>query len=42
MSNDQDSMVKNIWSLETHGDPLGKVRDLIAGIWMNLDWLECS
>ena len=34
MSNDQDSMVKNIWSLETHGDPLGKVRDLIAGIWM--------
>jgi formate dehydrogenase subunit beta len=29
----------NQWSLETHGDPLGKVRDLIKQIWLesNLD-----
>jgi formate dehydrogenase (coenzyme F420) beta subunit len=26
--------VNNVWSLETHGDPLGKVRDFIASIWL--------
>ena len=26
--------MKNIWSLDTHGDPLGKVRDFIARIWL--------
>ena len=27
-------MVNNVWSLETNGDPLGKVRDFIAQIWL--------
>lgn len=26
--------MNNTWSLETHGDPLGKVRDFIAKIWL--------
>jgi len=26
--------MSSIWSLETHGDPLGKVRDLIRTIWL--------
>jgi formate dehydrogenase subunit beta len=27
-------VLNNIWSLETHGDPLGKVRDFIAKTWL--------
>ena len=27
--------MNNQWSIETHGDPLGKVRDLIKQIWSN-------
>jgi formate dehydrogenase subunit beta len=26
--------MNNVWSLETHGDPLGKLRDFIAKIWL--------
>src|SRR4030043_1607058 len=26
--------MNNVWSLDTHGDPLGKVRDFIARIWL--------
>src|SRR4030042_6592758 len=26
--------MNNLWSLDTHGDPLGKVRDFIARIWL--------
>jgi formate dehydrogenase subunit beta len=31
--------MNNQWSLETHGDPLGKVRDIIKKVWLesNLD-----
>jgi formate dehydrogenase subunit beta len=28
--------MNNVWSLETHGDPLGKVRDFIANIWLEI------
>ena len=27
--------MNNQWSIETHGDPLGKVRDLIKQIWLS-------
>ncbi len=27
----------NQWSLETHGDPLGKVHDFISQIWLEAD-----
>ena len=26
--------MNKVWSLETHGDPLGKIRDFIAQIWL--------
>src|SRR4030042_6958351 len=26
--------MSNLWSLDTHGDPLGKVRDFITRIWL--------
>ena len=26
--------MSNVWSLDTHGDPLGKVRDFIARLWL--------
>ena len=26
--------MSSIWSLDTHGNPLGKVRDLIRTIWL--------
>jgi len=34
MGNSGGIVVNNVWSLETHGDPLGKVRDFIAKIWL--------
>ena len=29
--------MSNVWSLDTHGDPLGKVRDFITKIWLEID-----
>ena len=29
--------MNNLWSLETHGDPLGKVRNFITKIWQETD-----